>query len=458
MTTTASMTTIALGPLMLLMIIMVIGLGIFLFIKPGRRGRVILVACSLALILLPVGLVVVHFFSSVVVRDGMNTYPTAVGQTEQPAMQPHMQSQAAFDLSPEPWKSAADLEFAADLHPSAAAAAESLVVEILKLKDATYPAVDIQRVQVWAADGLDAEVVSRTLHQLHRKAPGWMVMVEAMEPAHPIEQGDEQAATLRLEVPSRKTMHQAAWDHRREELGGTLRMRLSFSGRRSIERSTKFTDKPWVRDTSEFVSARPETKWVVGYSSSNATDRAEARQQAVRSAAVQILPEIRARLQHRAPFDERWLLAAIEKELARGSEVTDRFVQTMIVNSGGQVVREAVLVQSPAVIDRVEQASLSHLAQTRHEERGQRRTWIALIASAAGMVLFICVVGLVLNTITKGYYRGHVMLAVGMMLVLGALVLVRFKATVQPSGRYEPAVHVTEEDGQLTPMSGYVQE
>lgn len=448
------MTFIALWPLMLLMILMVIGLGIFLFTQLGRRGRVILIACSLALILLPVGLVVVGNSRPVVVNQRMNTYPTAVGHAAQPAMQ----LQAALDLSsPEPWKSAADLEFDADLHPSAAAAAESLVVEILKLKDATYPAVDIQSVQVWAGDGLDGEVVSRMLDRLGRKVPGWMIMVEAMEPPHPIEQGDEQAATLRLDLPSRKTMHQAAWDHRREELGGTLRMRLSFSGRRSIERSTKFTDKPWVRDTSEFVSARPETRWVVGYSSSNATDRAEAHQQAVRSAAVQILPEIRARLRHRAAFDERWLLAAIEKELASGSEVKDRFVQTMIVNSGGQVVREAVLVRSPAVIARVEQASLSHLAQQRYEERGQRRTWIALTASAAGMVALICVVGLVLNTITKGYYRGHVMLAVGMMLVLGALALVTL-AQVHPSGRYEPVVHATQQDGRLTPMSGYVQE
>lgn len=349
------------------------------------------------------------------VLENVRDYHQAVSQVRQP--------------SPEPWKSPADLEFAADLHPSAAAAAESLVVEILKLKDATYPAADIRRVQVWAADGLDPEVVSRTLSRLQRKVPGWMVMVEALEPNRPIEESDEQAASLRIEVPSRSISHQATWDHNRQERGGILRMRLSFrSG--SIDRSTTFADKPWVESASEFISARPQMKWVAGYSSQNATDRAAARSEALQSAAIQIMPEVRTRLQGRVSFDEIWLLGAIERELSGAAEVRDRFVQTMIVNSGGQIVREAVLVQSGGVVSRVEAAALRHRQQQLLGMAAARESWLATVAAAGGMVVLVCVVGMLLNTITRGYYRGRlaVVCALVVVLVLGGLMVLRFKA------------------------------
>jgi hypothetical protein len=122
------------------------------------------------------------------------------------------------------------------------------------------------------------------------------------------------------------------------------------------------------------------------------------------------------------------VISTIEKELAGGSEVRDRFVQTLIVNSGGQIVREAVLVQSPAVVTRAWQACLSQRVQREYQARRESESWIGLVASAAGMCLLVCVVGLVLNAITKGYYRGRLLLAGGLLLILGVLVLMRIRA------------------------------
>ncbi|HOQ87244.1 MAG TPA: hypothetical protein PL151_01825 [Phycisphaerae bacterium] len=442
-------TTIAFPPLLLLLALLIV--GAVLLIKGGRKVRlavglgvlaVIAAAVTFSLVSVAVRTRSTHVTD--VLTRGIGPNDTSFERLAETAEVYYVYGQPgnAYAVPPEPlpelWKSAADLEISADLHPSAAAAADALAVEVLKMKDAHYPDVGIRRVQLWSPPELGSQVVSRILSRLQRKVPDWMVMLQAERPTTPIESEDEFAASLWLEAPTPLTKQRAAWDTNREEKGGMLQMRLSFkdgSTHRTIVCSTAFADKPWLENMSEFITARPQYKWVVGWSG-NVTDRAQASRQAIRAAAIQILPEVEARLLPgtqaqlgpQGGAGAQRLLATIEKQIAEGGDVRDRFVQTLTVKSGGRVVREAVLVQSPNVVTRAVQAWLTQAQQRRQVARLQTESWIGLVASAAGMCLLVCVVGLVLNAITKGYYRGRLLLAGGLLLILGVVVLLRIRA------------------------------
>jgi hypothetical protein len=355
-----------------------------------------------------------------------------VAQTRAMAAQPQaealVRSSTAVQLEQvpaEPWKSVADLGFDTDVHPSSAAAAEALIVQVLKAKDASYPEISVKRIQIWKGDNIGSEVLFRVLTRVQREHPDWQAMPEAAEPAEPLARTDEQAAAIQMELVSRTVTHRAPWDTRREQHGGILRIRLSWRGG-SLDRSTSFVEKPWVENASEFISAQPQMRWVVGYSHQDAADSVKARQQAAESAAVQILPAARARLSQvggDVGVDDRWLLDRIEQRLLQMTDVRDRFTQSLITPFGGQVVREAILVQSPAAVDRA-------VDDCQVTVRRVRSTWFATIASAAGMCLLICVVALLLNNITKGYYRGRIVMLTGLLLVVGLLVLIKLSGVL----------------------------
>lgn len=451
---------------LLLFAVMAVGL-IVASAKTGWRGRALLLTCIFAGLAAAVGAV---FVARVESRDRfVNTYPTLPGQAsgvstqlvddvhrsvaeiqedvarQQAELHDRIAQQQAelHDSLPEwelpnfpadartvipyeapmsePWKSAAELGFDADVHPSAAAAAESLVIQVLKLKDASHPDVVLKRVQIWGGEHIDGEVISRAVARLQQSCPQWEVMVEAAEPVEPIERADAEAASIRLEVPTRTTTQQAPWDYSRSQIGGILRLRMTWQGG-SIDRSTNFTNKPWVENASQFISEKPEMRWVVGYSSPDANDATEAKRQALQAAAVQMIPEIKATLQRNSSgnlgLDDRWLLSKTIQHLSGMRDVRDHFTQTLITPYGGQVARQAILVQSPALVQRVVCDCFRGL-------KTQRKTWITMIASAAGMLILVCVVGLLLNNVTKGYYRGRIMAVTGLLAIVGLMLFLK---------------------------------
>lgn len=478
---------LAIGPLFVLVLIAVV--VALIFSRSGRRGAIVLLAGLVGLGVLGAFVGLFHARSVVrndLVSDHMNSYPLAVRESVRGVeearrsveaardsiarQQAEMQAKArgayaearvdfpaagvatAVDLLPsEPWKSVAELGFEADVHASAAAAAETLVVQILKAKDVSYPDVRIERVQVWTGPEIGGEVLSRAISCLQRKQPEWAVLAEAVAPEQPLEATDAGAAAMHFELLNPSRTHQAPWDANRVQHGGVLRVRLTWPGGR-LDRSTQFVEKPWVENASEFASAKPEMRWVVGCSSSDAADVLAARREAMQAAARQLVPETQARVRRSASaplgLDERWLASQIEQELMRSSCVRDQFTQTLITPSGGQVTRLAVLVQSPAVVQRV---AASCTATVQHD----RKTWFAVVFSAVGMLVLICVVGLLLNSFTKGYYRGRIVVVAGLVIVLGALLFFKFAASAHYPANARVVVGYSADSVEQPRLAGY---
>ena len=322
----------------------------------------------------------------------------------------------------EAWRSAADLGFEADVYPSLAAAAESLIVQICKQKDTAQPVVNIQRAQVFGADPIAADVVSVVAARVQRLHGDWQVMTEALEPEQPLAQSDVEATTIHLDVPTWSTQHRAPWNPATEARSGNLRVRMTWKGG-NIERTARFADKPWVENFSAFAASIPGP-CIVGLSSSNAGSRSQARRQAIANAASQLLPQIRAEIQKvpSTSVDDRWLHAQIETVLSGSAK--DRFSQTFIRPYGGQLFREAVLAEAEPIRQAVLHRCLGTLA-------GQRETWWATVVSAAGLLLFVCILGVILNAVTRGYYRGHVVVVGALVLIVGMLVVWNIAGAIQ---------------------------
>lgn len=477
------MTTIAIFPLMLL-VLLAVGV-VALLSKLGRRGVLVLIGGLVVLMVLLVGIgllrarvvsrtealsVITHQTAleqarreAAAIRDSVERQRDELRQTidrqraalrvstsrpadlmvEVPALLDPLLPAVEKEWQPlpaEPWKSVAELGFEADMHPSTGAAAEAIIVQLLKLKDASYPDVAIERVQVWAGEGIDSADLSKAVACLQRKRPDWQVMAEGVEPLQPLRNSDPKAASMRLEIVAPGVRHPAPWDQNRPQHYGTLRVQFRWEGG-SLDRSTPFVEKPWVDNTSQFITAAPQMRWVVGYSSPDSADIVTARRESARSVAFQLLPDVRANAKRYFGsgfgLDDRWLQSRIEDELTRGTGMQDTFVQTLITPSGGQVCRQAILVRGPVLAQRVAAELGAYL-------RGRNQSWFAVGASGAAMLLLVCVVGLLLNSLTKGYYRGRIVAVAGFALILGGMVLVKFLLSAHAGA---PPIHTVTAPG-----------
>lgn len=217
---------------------------------------------------------------------------------------------------------------------------------------------------------------------------------------------------LTLEVEDSST-HPAAWNGMGQFETGHLTCTMFVQDQPTKRISVLFDEKPWVDRWDEFVSKHPHHQYAVCTSSDlrNTADSAS-------QSAMHNLLEIE--LDAGAVYGQKiWVQA-------NQSLIVDRFAQKL-TRPYGDVWREALLVD----LQGSEAESLKTTARTNHyrmalERRSvEHQTWwqcLLLVAVFAA----VAIIGMVLNLITEGYFRGRIVgtVAVGAVIVFGTVLVV----------------------------------
>jgi hypothetical protein len=168
----------------------------------------------------------------------------------------------------------------------------------------------------------------------------------------------------------------------------------------TTNRSTA-TTKPWVEDFPAFVNATGGKRWIVGRSTAVCLNEREASEAATRDAGKQLYAHLRPRLSPSLGSEsDAWLKRRLADELALGGAVNDRWV-SRVRKPYGEIWAEAVLVD----------ASTPRFATLvrEHERwvRGKQASTRSTAGSVLGLSAAILLIYVVLNVLTKGYFRGR---------------------------------------------------
>lgn len=171
----------------------------------------------------------------------------------------------------------------------------------------------------------------------------------------------------------------------------------------SVSFETRFLNKPWVFHFDRFVSEHPGRHYVVGYSQKLASSEGDARRMAMDSAQSQV--RIAAGRGVPLTISDR--------------HVVDRFAQKLS-RPYGDVWRQAVLVDvSGDAMQRT--ASVAVRRRDQHQEQESRVLFV--FALFVGLTIAVC---LIANALTQGYYRNHLGVGAGGLVVLIITTLLLF--------------------------------
>jgi hypothetical protein len=180
--------------------------------------------------------------------------------------------------------------------------------------------------------------------------------------------------------------------------------------------------KLWVDDFAAFASAAGGKRWIVGRSLSPCVSEDEAFDAARGDACNQLFARMRPRLTRSSGAEtDAWLRRRLEHEMARGDLIVDRHVWR-VHRPYADIWSEAVLVD--ASNERLSKVTRDHAAWLESRFRAKR----GAVGSVFGLSVTILLVYVVLNALTKGYFRGRLRAGAAAALVLVALgVLYAFK-------------------------------
>ena len=173
-----------------------------------------------------------------------------------------------------------------------------------------------------------------------------------------------------------------------------------------------FDYRPWLWDMSKFESIAPQGKWLVVASEQTVTSGEEARTETMNKAAQILTDSLK-----QAPRPGFTTAAVRSADLEQYNFIVDEYSQKLR-GLAGPIYRHALLLD-------VHPARIDVLAQQKTQIINvQRRSWLSLIGSFAGMILLICLVYAFLNSATKGYYaRSLAVLSVLLAAGLGVIIL-----------------------------------
>ena len=178
----------------------------------------------------------------------------------------------------------------------------------------------------------------------------------------------------------------------------------AFSGRDwQFSVSARFIEKPWLTATSEFLSLRHGTSYLVLRSSQLASTRDEASRDVLGIAANRLGDLIDPREDQGFPRAASLMML---EQLEAGKYIADRFVQSL-KRPYGHVYREALLIDigNTNLLDMI-QVTVNEVRQNTLASQRQR------VRQSSGWIGIVVVIGaltalyLLLNWLTKGYYRG----------------------------------------------------
>jgi hypothetical protein len=177
--------------------------------------------------------------------------------------------------------------------------------------------------------------------------------------------------------------------------------------------TTSSATKLWTTDLSAFLSERPGN-WIVGHSTEPALSANEAETFARRDAAGPLFDKLRLRLPRSS-----WpaLQKRIGATLAAGDWVVDRQVESD-VRPYGTIWRAAVL------IDATPERTNRLVRDVERETRQERERAAAGTAGAMVIALAVGSVYLMLNWLTRGFFRGRLLTASILILTTGILGIV----------------------------------
>ena len=177
---------------------------------------------------------------------------------------------------------------------------------------------------------------------------------------------------------------------------GTIKVHINLNYSQG-NYSFKYTEKPWLENFSAFQNSIPQRQFSIAYSQTSCNSSDWAVRQAV-SQAQQVVNKMILDIHRSMPKSRRSRagFSLSRDDLYSHGIVIDNISQSFRGNTGFN--RHALLLDiSP---DRI-----MPLAEKKiNEYNSARRSWAYHIFSAIGIVIVICVIYLILNAATRGYY------------------------------------------------------
>lgn len=306
------------------------------------------------------------------------------------------------------WRSSEMEAFQANVYPSYAAAIkpflgtlrETLIADQAIAVDEKNELISPKTIIVTVLGSGIEPLVSQITERISEQFPGVVVQSAGQVPPEPAE--NQMSVHL---VVSKASQQSAPWNDAEQIENGVLTCRVQLAAwKTSFE--CFVTEKPWLESLDQFVSIYPKRRFVVGYSGELQSSEGQARKAALADATQQAAITLEGKLY--AIIDER--------------HVVDRFAQRLS-RSYGEVWREAVLVELPDS-HQVNAARMDAADAFRRSTMGKvsRHAGIAILVIAT---ILLC---LLLNWVTKGYYRNQVLIGLMGVVIVGLLIAVMFVA------------------------------
>ena len=177
---------------------------------------------------------------------------------------------------------------------------------------------------------------------------------------------------------------------------------------RSRNFSVRFTEKPWLDNISAFKNFYPGRQWAVVYRQS-----CQAGGEILARAQILVDKAVRSELSALKGKPVNADFSVSNNDLSRHGIIADRFTQSF-KGTSSTICRQALLLDiSP---DKIGPLAKDKLA----EYNLAKQTWVQMLLSAIGVAFIICIVYLILNAATRGYYT----VVLRILAVVGIIIIV----------------------------------
>jgi xanthosine utilization system XapX-like protein len=304
------------------------------------------------------------------------------------------------------WREGIEDEFQVDVYPSQKAAARALgkqLVELAtKLEDGKEP-------EWFVINPKHSRVDKEILGELSK------AIEEYKGNDNPIL--SEASSTLSREANVTLKMIQFTPDSPDSPIqSGTFEARVSVNSKKSTI-TLQFSEKPWLENFSAYCNSNPGRQYVVVRSKSSCTNENQARRE-VKTAATRVLVW---------KLHDMGVSSSVDfGDIEKHGFIADKFVQSLRGNT--QIFRQAILLDVSGdnmnKLFRDKQRNMAETVKTLAYAKSKKvTTWVRMLISLAGLITVICVVYLIVNVATKGYYTLVLRIVTAAAIIIGAIVL-----------------------------------
>jgi hypothetical protein len=313
------------------------------------------------------------------------------------------------------WSEGIDQQFEADVYPSGISALRALARQVIKQIPYVMGESGSLETIVIYSDSQAVNIIEEFRQAISKLIPeikcrieignielnpnemGIRYSLETGDPANPMTYND------RMQVKGNMTILKI------EGESGTIQARIFCGPRQSIV-STKYNNKTWVENFSDFVNIQPDKQYIVAKSSESCLAPGEAEQQAMEDACVQASGMLKDYSRQTSEYNLVNNLKASPADIQESGMVIDKFVQSFD-GSAGKIWRQAILLDvSPEKLNQLAD-KIAGITQVRRQRR------LSTVGSIAGLFVLITIVYIFLNAATKGYYAWSLRI-VGVVLAL----------------------------------------